>query len=172
MARQWHERLPPDPWHREIGSDPPGPATATLTSVTEDGAARRERRRAEARQRTKELGERIAHLAKRRGEINTQITEIRGSGVEQVRVARENIDGARQAAAAAAELAATAAESSADVHDRAASLHEQLVADAHGDPQEHLRRAAEHRSAAVGDREAAKNYRAEAIRRRHPTDPP
>ena len=139
----------------------PGPAAATLTSVTEDGVARRERRRAEARQRAKELSERIAELAKRRGEIDVEISEIRGSGVEQVRVARENIDRARQAAVVAAELAATAAECSADVRDRAASLLEQLAEDAHGDPDEHLFRAAEHRRAARDDREVAKNLRAE-----------
>jgi hypothetical protein len=45
-----------------------GPVTATLTIVTEDEAARRERRRGDARQRAEELGRRIAELAKRRGE--------------------------------------------------------------------------------------------------------
>jgi hypothetical protein len=56
-------------------------------------------------------------------------------------------------------------------HERQAPLvmrrwrpHEQLAADAHGDPEEHLRRAAEHRSAAGGDREIAKERRAEALR--------
>jgi hypothetical protein len=47
--------------------------------------------------------------------------------------------------------------------------HEQLAADARGDPEEHLRRAAEHRSAAGGDREIAKERRADVIRRRRPT---
>jgi hypothetical protein len=161
-----------DLFRREIDSGSPGSAAATLTSVVEDGAARRERRRAEARQRAEELGELIAELAKRRREIGTQLSEVRSSGVEQVRFASENIDRARRAAAVAAELAATAADSSAKVHDRAASLHERLAADAHGDLEEHLRRAAEHRRAAGEDREAAQEHRAEAVRRRDSAGPP
>jgi hypothetical protein len=140
--------------------------------VTEDGAARREGRRAEARRRAEELGERIAALAQRRVELDAQINEMRGSGVEQLQVARANVDRARQAAVVAAELAATALESSAAVHDRAASLHEQLAEGGQGDSEEYLLRAAEHRRAASDDREAAKDRRAEANRRRHPPTPP
>jgi hypothetical protein len=140
--------------------------------VTEDGAARREGRRAEARRRAEELGERIAALAQRRVELDAQINEMRGSGVEQLQVARANVDRARQAAVVAAELAATALESSAAVHDRAASLHAQLAEGGQGDSEEYLLRAAEHRRAASDDREAAKDRRAEANRRRHPPTPP
>jgi hypothetical protein len=148
------------------------PVTATLAIVTEDEAARRERRRADARQRAEELGRRIAELAKRRGETGVQFGEIRGSGVEQVRVARENSDRARRAAVVAAELAAAASQSSADVHDRAASLYAQLAEGDPGERERHLRRAAEHHRAAGDDREAAKDRRVEAERRRHPTAPP
>jgi hypothetical protein len=53
--------------------------------VTEDGTARRERRRGEARQRVDALGRRIAELAKRRREIGTQLGEVRASGVREAR---------------------------------------------------------------------------------------
>ena len=113
----------------------PGPARGYAASVTEDGAARRERRRAAARQRAEELGERIAGLAKRRGEMGARLSATRGSGAEQVQAAWQNVDRARRSAVVAAELAATAAESSADVHERAASPQDQLAEGNHGDPQ-------------------------------------
>ena len=140
--------------------------------MTEEVVGRSERARTHAYDRVQELDERIVELARRRREIEAQIIEGRGSGVEQLRIAHANVDRARLAAGAAAERAAVAEESSAAVHDRAAALHENLADAGVGDADEHRRRADEHRRAARHDREVAQQERAEADRRRHPTVSP
>jgi hypothetical protein len=151
--------------------------TATLTSVGDDanrsdrGRAQAQLRTRQAQERTRQAQERIDQLAQRRRELAAQIGDARGSGVEQVRVARDNLDRARQAAEEAADLAADALESSALTHDRAALLYEQIAGAGLDDPADQRRRAAEHHRAASDDRALAKDARAEASRHRE-ADPP
>jgi predicted DNA-binding protein len=129
-------------------------AKATLAGVGEDAADRSERRLASGRLRA-ELQERIDELARRRKETDAYIGEARGSGAEQVRIAREILQRARRAAGVAAEQAAVAHEAAAHAHERAAALHERIADLGGGDRDDHLRRAADHRRAACKDREAA-----------------
>ena len=136
--------------------------------MDEDATARNERLRLRALHRVKEIHERVDELERQRWTVDANIAEARGSGTEQVRLARENLERARQAADEAAALAVDAYEAAAYVHDLAAALHDRLAALGAPDSEDRERRAAEHRRAAGLDRDAAAAKRADHDHRAEP----